>query len=104
MGRPLQIGDIRVDWEALADLCRRYKVQELSVFGSAARGEAGPASDVDMLVEFLPEAEADLVDHAALMLELAELFGRKVDLVTKRGLKPLIRKSVLQEARLLYAA
>lgn len=61
-------------------------------------------SDVDLLVDFLPEAEVDLVDHAGLMLDLTDLLGRKVDLVSKNGLKSLIRSSVLQEARLLYAA
>ena len=63
-----------------------------------------PDSDVDLLVEFLPDAEADLIDHAGLMLDLAQLLGLKVDLVSKNGLKPLIRASVLGEARLLYAA
>jgi len=46
----------------------------------------------------------DLVDYAGLMLDLSQLLGRKVDLVSKNGLKPLIRASVLKEARLLYAA
>jgi hypothetical protein len=79
-------------------------VRELAVFGSAARGEMRPDSDVDLLVEFLPDAEVDLVDHAGLMLDLSRLLGRRVDLVSKRGLKPLIRESVLEQARLLYAA
>jgi predicted nucleotidyltransferase len=104
MGRTLQFGNTRVDEAALGELCRRYRVRELAVFGSAARGEMGPDSDIDLLVEFLPEAEVDLVDHAGLMLDLAQLLGRKVDLVSKSGLKPLIRASVLEEARLLYAA
>ncbi len=104
MARTLQLGNTQVDEAALAELCRRYRVRELSVFGSAARGEMRPDSDIDLLVEFLPDAEADLVDHAALMLDLADLLGRKVDLVSKNGLKPLIRAWVLEEARLLYAA
>jgi predicted nucleotidyltransferase len=104
MGRTLQFGNTRVDEAALAALCRRYRVRELAVFGSAARGDMGPDSDIDLLVEFLPDAEVDLVDHAGLMLDLAHLLGRKVDLVSKNGLKPLIRASVLEEARLLYAA
>ena len=53
---------------------------------------------------FLPDADIDLVDYAGLMLDLSHLLGRKVDLVSKNGLKPLIRASVLEEARLLYAA
>ena len=104
MSRTLQLGDTKVDEATLADLCRQYRVRELSVFGSAARGEMRPDSDIDLLVEFLPEAEIDLVDHAGLMLDLSRLLGRKVDLVSKNGLKPLIRASVLDEARPLYAA
>ncbi len=104
MSQMLQFGDTSVDEIQLAALCRRYGVRELSVFGSAARGEIRPDSDIDLLVEFLPGSEVDLVDYAGLMLDLARLLGRKVDLVSKNGLKPLIRASVLQEARLVYAA
>ena len=104
MSRMLQIGDRKVDEAQLADLCRRYRVRELSFFGSAARGEMRPDSDIDLLVEFLPDSEIDLVEYAGLMLELSHLLGRKVDLVSKNGLKPLIRASVIEEARLLYAA
>jgi uncharacterized protein len=92
-----------VGQDKLADVCRRYQVRELSLFGSSARGEARPDSDIDILVDFLPSAQTGLLDYAGLMLELADLFGRKVDLVSKKGLKPLIRNSVLREARLLYA-
>lgn len=104
MGAILQIGDIQVQETVLAEVCRRYQVRELLVFGSATRGEMRPDSDVDIIVEFQPEAEADLVDHAGLMLELSDLLGLKVDLVSKQGLKPRVRDAVLQQARLLYAA
>lgn len=104
MGHILQLGDAQVDEAKLVALCRRYHVRELSLFGSAARGEMRPDSDIDILVEFLPGADIDLVDYAGLMLDLSDLLGRKVDLVSKNGLKPLIRASVLGEARLLYAA
>jgi predicted nucleotidyltransferase len=104
MSHPLPIGDTQVDETSLAELCRRYRVRELAFFGSAARGEMRPDSDIDMLVEFLPDSGIDLVDYAGLMLELSHLLGRKVDLVSKKGLKPLIRASVLNEARPLYAA
>jgi uncharacterized protein len=85
-------------------LCRRYLVRELSLFGSAARGEMRPESDIDLLVAFLPESEIDLVDYTGLMLDLSRLLGRKVDLVMKIGLKPLVRESVLGEAQVLYEA
>jgi len=95
---------LNIDSSKLAAVCRRYRVRELSVFGSAARGEMRADSDVDLLVEFLPDAKVDLFDYSGLMLELTELVGRKVDLVSKTGLKPLIRDSVLKEARAVYAA
>ena len=104
MSQTLHLGDAEVDGARLADLCRRYQVRELSLFGSAARGEMRPDSDIDLLVEFLPDAQVDLVDYAGLMLDLSRLVGRKVDLVSKNGLKALIRNSVLEEARLVYAA
>lgn len=100
----LQLGDLTLQETALTELCQKYCVRELSLFGSAARGDMTPASDIDMLVEFLPSANVDLMDFAGLMLDLSDLAGRKVDLVSKNGLKPRIRASVIQEARLLYAA
>ncbi len=104
MNGAIQLGDVQIEEAALVQLCRRYGVRELSVFGSAAAGSMRPDSDIDLLVEFLPEAQADLVDHAGLMLDMSSLLGRAVDLVSKAGLKPLIRASVLEQARLLYAA
>lgn len=104
MSHALQLGGISVDEEKLIDLCHQYHVGELSVFGSAARGEMRPDSDIDLLVEFIPGARVDLFDYAGLMLDLTKIIGRNVDLVPKKGLKPLIRASVLKEARLLYAA
>ncbi|MBZ5728354.1 MAG: nucleotidyltransferase family protein [Acidobacteriia bacterium] len=104
MGRTLQLGDTQVDETKLPDLCGRYRVRELSLFGSAARGQMRPDSDIDMLVDFLPDADIDLLDYAGLMLDLSHLLGRKVDLVSKNGLRAPIRASVLEEAQLLYAA
>jgi len=104
MSQTLHLGDIEVDEAQLADLCRRYRVRELLLFGSAARGEMRPDSDIDLLVEFLPNAVVGLVEHAGLMLDLEMLLGRKVDLVSKNGLKPRIRPYVLADAQLVYAA
>jgi uncharacterized protein len=89
---------------ALQEICRRYQVKQLSVFGSVARGDERPDSDVDLLVEFLPDARIGMVQYGGLMLALSELIGRKVDLVTKRALRPVLRDSILEESRLLYAA
>jgi len=70
-------------------------VKELSVFGSAARGEMCPESDIDFLAEFLPESETDLFKHFATKRELSTLMGRKVDMVSKRVLREALRKEVL---------
>ena len=99
-----RIAHIEIDDGQLAGICRKYHVRELALFGSAARGEMRPDSDIDLLVEFLPQAEIGLIDYAGLMLDLGSLLGRKVDLVSKRGLRPLIPASVLGEAQTLYAA
>lgn len=92
-----------VDPARLAEVCRRYRVAELALFGSIARGEASDGSDVDLLYVLEPGARlgfaiSDLED------ELAMLFERPVDLVSKRALHRLLREQVLSDARTLYAA
>jgi predicted nucleotidyltransferase len=88
----------------IAEICRRYLVRELAVFGSAARGELGPDSDIDLLVDFLPESRLGLIEFAAMMRELSDLLGRRVDLAVKAALKPRVRPHVLADARIIYAA
>lgn len=104
MSPTVNLGDIQVDAAKLAELCRRYGVTELSLFGSAVRGEMGPDSDIDVLVEFDPAARVGIVKFELLAEGLEEMVGRRVDLVTKRGLKPWVRPEVLREARVIYAA
>ena len=65
-------------------------------------GRDASDSDIDLLVESLPEADVSLLKHAGLMLDLERLLGRKVDLVSKNGLKPLVRPYVLADARPVY--
>lgn len=89
--------------EEIAALCRRYGVQELSVFGSALRDDFRDDSDYDFLVLFQPEAQIGFMEFAGLQRELADVLGRDVDLVSKRGLKPVIRDDVLASARVVYA-
>ena len=95
---------LNVSEEDLAAVCARYRVRELAIFGSAARGEARPDSDVDLLVVFDEDASIGLLALVGLQRELAGLFGRPVDLVPKDGLKPALRDEVLAQAQVLYAA
>jgi uncharacterized protein len=104
MGHTLQLGDALVDENKLTDLCRRYDVRELSLFGSAVRGGMQPGSDIDVMVEFDSGARIGLIKFESLSEDLEALVGRKVDLVTKRSLKAWIRPHVLKEARVVYAA
>ena len=104
MATILKVGPAEIDSTKLADLCRRHGVRKLCLFGSAARGEMGTGSDLDLLVEFDPDARVGVIQFEALSEELEMLAGHKVDLVTPRGLKPWIRPHVLKEARIIYAA
>ena len=99
----IKIGVPLTDSRGLADICERYGIAELQVFGSSARSSARPDSDIDILYTVMPgmrlgwEIE-DLAD------ELSDLLGRQVDLVSRRALHPLLRQGVLAEARSLYTA
>lgn len=95
--------NIDVNTDDLADICRRYQVRELAIFGSALRDDFGEESDIDVLVEFQPGARVGLFRYFDLQSELERLFGRKVDLVSKKGLKPIIRDEVINTSEVLYA-
>jgi predicted nucleotidyltransferase len=90
--------------DQIAELCRRYGIAELSVFGSVARGEDRPDSDVDLLYVSVPESTSSLWELWDLRDELAQLLGRKIDLVPKNHLHWVIRDRILSEARPVYAA
>ncbi|MBU1671892.1 MAG: nucleotidyltransferase family protein [Actinobacteria bacterium] len=74
----------------------RHGVRKLRVFGSVARGEARPESDIDFLVEL--EEGRSLLDQAALLVDLQDLLGVAVDVVSEGGIKPRMRDRILQEA------
>ena len=76
----------------------------MSLFGSALRDDFAADSDLDFLVLFQPAAEIGFLEFAALQRELSAALGRSVDLVPKRGLKPIIREDVLASARPVYGA
>lgn len=80
-------------------IAKKHGARNIRLFGSVARGEDDEQSDIDFLVEMEPDRS--LLDRAALQLELQELLGRNVDVVSERGIKPRIRERVLQEATTL---
>lgn len=92
-----------VDRQLVAGICDRYGVVELLVFGSRARGDARPGSDVDLLYTLAPGRHLGFAINR-LEDELAEAFGCPVDLVSKAGLHRLLRNEVLAESQVLYAA
>ena len=77
-------------------IAARYGARNLRVFGSVARGNADADSDVDLLVELEPGRS--LLDLGGLLMDLQDLLGRRVDVVTERGLRERIRDRVLREA------
>jgi len=95
---------LSVPKDRLAEFCRLHQIQELALFGSALGDSFREESDIDLLVTFQPEARVGFLTLGKVQRGLEELFGRKVDLVPKGGLKPVIRDSVLSTARVLYAA
>ncbi len=93
-----------VDASSLASVCRMHGIRHVAVFGSLARGEAQPDSDADVLVEFEPGRTPGFGMHAVAEALRPVFGGRRVDLVTRRGLSPRFRDRILGEAVTLYGA
>jgi len=93
------------DPEALAALCRRYRIRKLSLFGSTLKGANRPDSDVDLLVEFEPGATPGLLTVAQIEFDLSDLLGgRKVDLRTAGDLSRYFRDEVVRTAEPQFEA
>jgi predicted nucleotidyltransferase len=99
---------ITIPADRLAEFCRRNHIRQLSLFGSVLRDDFGPDSDVDVLVEFEPEAQVSLFDLAAMQNELRAIIGREVDLVERAAVEQsenyIRRKSILATLETVYAA
>jgi len=93
---------------ALREFCIRWKIQQLSVFGSYLREDFGPDSDIDFLATFASDAHWSLFDEVTMIEELKRIVGRKVDLVARDALASsenyIRRDEILSTARTLYAA
>ncbi|HBI15626.1 MAG TPA: nucleotidyltransferase [Desulfobulbaceae bacterium] len=87
---------LRRDREVLLQIASRYHAENVRLFGSVARGEDRPGSDIDFLVDFKPGAS--LFDQIALIDALSERLGHKVDVVSSRGLNPHLSQRILQDA------
>lgn len=97
---------LRIPKKEIAALCRKYGVRKLSLFGSAARGEMKPESDIDLMLELDPASKTSLWDYPAMQEDFAALFDhRKVDLASPEILRnPFRRKTILPDLKTLYEA
>lgn len=99
--------NIEIPNEKIAEFCQRWKIQELALFGSVLREDFGLESDVDVMVTFAPEARRGLFDLVRMKNELKEIFGREVDLVTRRSIEAsqnyIRRRAILSSAEIIHA-
>ncbi len=98
--------NIKSPKEQIADFCRKWKIAELSLFGSVLRDDFRADSDIDVLVTFSRDAEWSLLDHMAMEEELSAIFGRKVDLVSRKAVERsdnyIRRNAILETAQPYY--
>ncbi len=95
---------VPVSYEVIAAFCQRHHIRKLALFGSVLRDDFRPDSDIDVLVEFNPEAHITLFDMGAIQVDLSALLGREVDLKTAGFINRGFRERVLETAQVLYAA
>lgn len=93
--------------EKIVEFCKEWKVIEFSFFGSVLRDDFRPDSDIDVIVDFEPDAGHSLFDLVDMADELKEIFGRNVDLLTKRGIEEsrnyIRRREILSTMEVVYA-
>ncbi len=99
----MSVEDIVIDGDALSEVCARFGVERLEVFGSIVRGDANDDSDIDLLYELAPGVRLGW-NIELLSEELTRVLGRPVDLVSRSALHERIRDAVLASAHVLYAA
>ena len=99
---------IDIPQKRITDFCRRWHISEFALFGSALRDDFGPDSDLDILVTFAPGADWSLFDHLRMEQELADLLGRKIDLLSKRAVEQshncIRRREILNTAEVVYVS
>ena len=99
---------LEIPSDKIADYCRRWKITELALFGSALRDDFNPESDIDVLVTFDRDAHWTLFDMVDMEEELKDIFGRDVDLVSRRGIESnqnyLRRKEILSSTKVIHVS
>ena len=96
---------IDIPKDKIEDFCKRWKIAEFSIFGSALRDDFSPRSDIDVLISFEPDFPWSLFDWIDMIEELKGILGREVDLVEKSGLRnPFRRHEILNNRQVIYAA
>jgi predicted nucleotidyltransferase len=96
---------INLPKEKIEDFCRRWKIKEMSLFGSVLRDDFDQGSDVDILVSFTEDARWSLFDWVDMIEELKGITGREVDLVERESLRnPFRRRAILTNKEVIYAA
>ena len=107
MDTPIQT-KIELPLEQIADFCRRWQISEFALFGSVLRDDFRSDSDVDVLVSFAPDSQWGLFALYEMEQELKTIFGRKVDLVSRRGIEAsrnyIRRKAILDSAQVVHSA
>jgi predicted nucleotidyltransferase len=107
-GEEMKIGDKEVPDEAVRQMCRKWKIRSLGLFGSARTGQLGPNSDIDLLAEFEADEQWSLMDLVRAQEEFSALVGRPVDLVDRKNIERsanvIRRDAILKSVEVLHGA
>jgi predicted nucleotidyltransferase len=104
----ITLGPISVNRTALADICRKWGIGSVAIFGSALRNDFTPQSDIDLLIEYQPGVRHSLFEYGYMNEDFSRVFGREVDLVHAEGIRssrnPIRREHILSSAKPFYNA
>ena len=104
----MTMAQIELPREKIAEFCKKWKIHEFAFFGSVLRDDFRPDSDIDVLVTFEEDARHTLFDLVHMQDELKQIFGRDVDIVSRRGIESsrnhIRRDAILNSAEAIYAA
>jgi predicted nucleotidyltransferase len=104
----ISLGPVSVDRDALEQICRKWGIASVALFGSALREDFSEQSDIDLLIEYLPGVRHSLFQYGYMNDDFARVFGRKVDLVRAAGLRTsrneIRRHNIFSSAKPLYVA